>query len=108
MLQVTVSKRGCLLMADLGVLDATEMKQRVLDNVYALINASPGAGQTIELSPWSSIADLGLDSLRLLEIVFELEKQFGVEVDEAALAEVHSIDDLAELVLACTGGSCAN
>lgn len=42
---------------------------------------------------------MGLDSLRLLEIVFELEKCFDVEVDEALLAEISTVSDLVTMIV---------
>jgi len=64
-------------------------EKMVFDKVQRLIESSPGV---------AAIDDLGLDSLRLLEIVFELEKHFCVEVDEAALVEVASVGDLALMI----------
>jgi acyl carrier protein len=72
-------------------------EKMVFDKVQRLIESSPGVA-AIEVASDTSIADLGLDSLRLLEIVFELEKHFCVEVDEAALVEVASVGDLALMI----------
>ena len=44
------------------------------------------------------IADLGLDSLKLVELVFELEAEFGIDVDESMLIQVSTLGDLVELI----------
>ncbi len=44
------------------------------------------------------IADLGLDSLKLVEIVFELEAEFGIDADESMLIQVSTLGDLVELI----------
>ena len=42
--------------------------------------------------------DLGLDSLVLLEISVDIELQFGLEVSEEDLANLHTLQDAVELV----------
>jgi acyl carrier protein len=42
--------------------------------------------------------DLGLDSLVLLEISVDIELQFGLEVSEENLAQLHTLQDAVELV----------
>jgi acyl carrier protein len=79
--------------------DLSSIRQRVFDKLYALIELSPGAAQAHDLSPDTRLTDLGMDSLRLLEIVFELEKHFDVEVDEALLAELATVSDLARMIV---------
>jgi acyl carrier protein len=42
--------------------------------------------------------DLGLDSLVMLEISVDIELQFGLEVSEEDLAQLHTLQDAVELV----------
>lgn len=44
------------------------------------------------------IADLLVDSLRMVQIVFELETTFGVELPEHALFQIDTVGDLIDLV----------
>ena len=46
----------------------------------------------------ASMRDLGVDSVRNLEIVFEIEKVLGVSVPENRYAEVKTFNDIAKLV----------
>jgi acyl carrier protein len=42
--------------------------------------------------------DLGLDSLVLLEISVDIEMQFGLEVPEEALTQLHTVQDAVAFV----------
>jgi len=46
----------------------------------------------------SRISDLLVDSLRMVQIVFELETTFGVELPEHALFQIDTVGDLIDLV----------
>jgi long-chain acyl-CoA synthetase len=51
------------------------------------------------LAPASNLElDLGLDSMRRVELLVELEQAFGAKVDESRLSEIYSVRDLVELV----------
>ncbi len=45
-----------------------------------------------------AIADLGMDSLSTLELVGELEREFGVSLPEEDLVGVRTVKDLLDLV----------
>jgi acyl carrier protein len=47
--------------------------------------------------------ELGVDSVRALEIVFEIEKVFGVSVPEDRYGEVRTFSDLLVLVKSLKG-----
>ena len=72
---------------------------QVFAKVLELINAAPRSGAA-EITLHSPLSEVGLDSLRLLEIVFELEQFYGIEVDESALVEVLTVSDLVQMVVA--------
>ena len=58
---------------------------------------APGAAQ---IAPESSlIRDLALDSLQALELVSDVETEFGVTFPSEALPEIDSLADVAKLVL---------
>jgi long-chain acyl-CoA synthetase len=42
--------------------------------------------------------DLGLDSMQRVELLVELEQEFGADVDESRLSEIYTVRDLVELV----------
>ncbi len=43
-------------------------------------------------------ADLGIDSLSLVEILFKVEKQFGIDIPDAQLERVETVQDILDLM----------
>lgn len=44
------------------------------------------------------VADLGLESVQVIEFLCEVEDRFDVIIDEVSLADVHTVADLAGVV----------
>lgn len=51
-----------------------------------------------ELTLDSSFRDLGIDSLDLVDLVFELEEEIGVEFDDEELMSITTVKDLLTLI----------
>ncbi len=51
-----------------------------------------------ELTNESSFKDLGIDSLDLVDLVFELEEEIGVEFQDEELLKLNTVKDLLELI----------
>lgn len=51
-----------------------------------------------ELTPDSSFKDLGIDSLDLVDLVFELEEEIGVEFEDEELLKLKTVQDLLDLL----------
>lgn len=50
-----------------------------------IAQAVPAAYKKVKITPESNLArDLGIDSLALASLLFKLEEEFGVELDEVA------------------------
>lgn len=43
--------------------------------------------------------DLGIDSFSSIEIVYELEDKFGIEIPEKDLADVKTVDDIVTYII---------
>ncbi len=50
------------------------------------------------------VEDLGIDSLDRIELVFELESAFGVEIPDQEVARVHTVGDVVSRMDAALGG----
>ena len=62
------------------------------------INASyENVEDRVQFDLTTPIVDLNLDSLRIVEIIFHLESEFGVETDEDELADLELVGDIAKL-----------
>ena len=46
----------------------------------------------------SSLTDLGLDSLDLVEIMLEIEETLGIEFDNEEIAHLHSLKEVVDLI----------
>lgn len=80
-----------------------DTEQRVISIVEKQIGAEPGS-----LSPQDDLRDLNIESLDVIEIIFALEDEFGIEVpynvNTGNLLSMHSVDDIIRVVRALTDG----
>jgi len=51
--------------------------------------------------------DLGFDSMERVELVVDLEREFGTQVDESVISEVYTVRELIDTVLKTRGGEAA-
>lgn len=70
---------------------------RIIDRLIAL--AEPMAETDVALHPDTNLVDeLCLDSTKVMNLLLELEDEFDVAIPLNALADVHTVGDLAELI----------
>ena len=58
-----------------------------------------------EISPTSAFADIRLDSLSMIEMIIDLEKQFSVGIFDSAVAELVTVEDAVRCVRVRVMGS---
>ena len=51
-----------------------------------------------ELTTESSFKELGIDSLDLVDLVFELEEEIGVEFEDEEVLKLNTVQDLLNLI----------
>lgn len=51
-----------------------------------------------ELTKESGFKELGIDSLDLVDLVFELEEEIGCEFEDSELIQLNSVQDLLNLI----------
>ena len=49
------------------------------------------------------VDDLGADSANVMILVFDLEREFNIQVDNDALAGVHTVDDIVKYLEKAVG-----
>lgn len=77
------------------------LEQSVNEVVSASLRALCAAhGVSVDLHAGTALASLGVNSLQLIELIFELEVRFGVQVDEERLARLQTIADLQAMLAA--------
>jgi acyl carrier protein len=86
-------------MPDVFPEDASGKRAKVFSKLCCLIQAIPvsGADPELELVEHTLIADLALDSLRLVELIFELERCFCTEADEGLMVQARTLGDVVSL-----------
>lgn len=72
----------------------------VVENLQAFCQAR---GLAADLHQHTALGSLGISSLQLIELIFELESRFGVEVDEEQLARLQTVGDLQTLFALARG-----
>ncbi len=71
-----------------------ERKQRIADIVCEILEINPS-----ELTDTSRfVEDHNADSLRAIEILAILEREFGIEIDQSELAKMVNLDAVCEVV----------
>lgn len=71
------------------------MENRIISIIRDCVE--PGsAAQPIEAD--TSVKSLMIDSLKMIQIVFEIEICFGIEIPEHALFQIDTVSDLVDLV----------
>jgi acyl carrier protein len=63
----------------------------VLAGLQAYIPAGQGA---LPLASDTALGSLGINSLQLVELVYDLEVRFGLQVDEEQLVQLQTVGDL--------------
>jgi acyl carrier protein len=74
---------------------SNDIETKVLDLLRAAC-VEQGVAEAVSLD--SSLGDLGIDSIKLVALIFELEKALGFEADEGQLATLASVRDVVEMV----------
>lgn len=74
-------------------------KQEVFEKVAELIAAQlPVTADQVR--PDSKLADeLGADSANIMILVFDIESEFNIQVDNDALAQVVTVNDIVDYIL---------
>ena len=77
------------------------MDQLALDIIGKIKpHADPGIG---EITPDTELGDLGIHSLELTEIIFDLEEEYGIEIEmntAEAWSKLSNVGDIVEAVRA--------
>lgn len=90
------SPPGPLLMS----VTSAEVLCHVQESVMALTRRACVTLPADELEADTPLLALGLDSLALMEIIFDLELHYDVQVDEARLLELETISDVIFMISA--------
>ncbi|MGO9156611.1 acyl carrier protein [Mycobacterium sp.] len=65
-----------------------------------IIDLVKAEAKQADITADSNIADVGLDSLRFMSVVFKIEEYYDIELQEEDADELRTVGDLANLVIA--------
>ena len=82
-----------------------EVRDKVLRLLEDAVQHSGGGA--VELGLETPIAELGLDSLKLIEVIYELERGFSIEVGEELLSQLECVGDIVSVVDSALRGAAA-
>ena len=72
-----------------------QRKEEILEQVYELVR--PYAKEPIELGEKTCLVDeMGLDSVKVMELMTEIEDHFDISIPLNILPRVHTLGDFAE------------
>jgi acyl carrier protein len=70
--------------------------EAVTQDIIELVRAEAGP---VDLTADSTLLGGGLDSLKVLSLIFKIEKRYDIVLDEEDGDDLNSVGDLAELVV---------
>ncbi len=73
--------------------DRNSTKDKVIAIIAAKISIEP-----LTIKEESTLADLGADSLDLMEIIMKIEEQFGVEIDDEKAESLKNVKSVIDYV----------
>lgn len=51
-----------------------------------------------DIAPESNLIELGIDSLKAINILFELEEEFGIDIPNERIAEIETVNDIMDCI----------
>jgi acyl carrier protein len=76
--------------------DSAVALEAVTQEIVALVAAELG---TVDVTPDGTLQSWGLDSLKVMSLVFKLERHYHIVLDEEDADDLRTVADLAALVL---------
>ena len=70
----------------------------ILNKVIDIIKDKMTLSDDIQITPDTSVEQLNLDSMDLVEIVMEIENEFDIAVPEGAEEKLHTVGDVVQLI----------
>ncbi|MBS1212552.1 MAG: histidine kinase [Proteobacteria bacterium] len=77
------------------------MTQSIEEVVIGLIARHKGIA-FVDIAPSAELADLGITSLDAITLAYELEEQLGVEIPNAEIESVRTVQDLVDGLIRLT------
>jgi acyl carrier protein len=73
------------------------MYDKITEDIIEFISSTRGIPRDIITPQFNFVSDLGLDSLSMMELVFEIEDRYGLGLT-CTPSEISTIEDLAKIL----------
>jgi acyl carrier protein len=81
------------------------LKDPIADKTLELLAQSRDeTAISLDITDDRKLSELSIDSMKLVEILFQLEKAFGVEVPEDELGHIQTVGDLFRMIRSVVPG----
>lgn len=75
-------------------------RDAIFEKVVEIANDTLSLADDVELDEQTNLRDLGADSFDLLELVTTIEDEFGLTLDDEAVAKVSTIGEVVDSIVA--------
>lgn len=79
-------------------MEKAKVVELIVENLHRVTN-----GRHATIDETSVLGDLGVDSLDVVELLMEVEDEFGVSIPDEKMSDCKTVSDLADLVIASAG-----
>ncbi len=80
-------------------MDLTEVEEMIFDTIRKTIIDKLDLAPNYEIEPETSLRDdLKADSVDAIEVIMELESEFGIEIDDEKAADFKTLGDLEKYI----------
>jgi len=73
-------------------------REKIFEKVVNVLSDKLGVEENSIAESSSLTDDLGADSLDLVDLVMELEEQFGVKIDDSELEKLSTVKDVVDYI----------
>lgn len=68
------------------------------ESIIDILRTELGLEESLPITPETTLAELGADSLDTVELVTAIEEEFDVSIDDEAIADCRTVGDVFKLI----------
>jgi acyl carrier protein len=69
-----------------------------LEKIADIVKSHLALDESVQITPETSLKDMKIDSLDVVEIIMKIEDAFEIEIPDEKLPEFHNLGDLANYI----------
>ena len=76
------------------------------EKIADVVRSHLALDESVEITPASSLKEMKIDSLDVVEIIMKIEDAFEIEIPDEKLNEFHNLGDIADYIAHIKEGGC--